>query len=76
MNRPGENGKHQRGDQASGKPEGRKDRLGSLRGVLRHHDDKDGQDGDRADVDENLRESDELRAKLQIEGCQSGKTQA
>ncbi len=75
MNRPGQNGKHQRGDQTSSKPEGGKDRLRSLRGVLRHHNDEDGQDGDCADVHEDLREADELRAQLQIERGQSGKAQ-
>ena len=43
--------------------------------MLRHHDDEDGQDGNRADVDKNLREADELRAQLQIEGRQSCKAE-
>ena len=43
--------------------------------MLRHHNDEDSQDGDCADVHKNLREADELCAQLQIEGCQSGKTQ-
>ena len=74
MNRPTENSKYQRGNKTASKPGGRKDRLGSLRRMLRHHDDEDRQNGDRADVDENLRQANELRAEVQIEGRKPGKT--
>ncbi len=71
IDRPGEHGEHGYRDQrARHAKRGRAIGFVRLR-AARHHDGKRCQDRDRADVDEDLGESYELSAELQIQRGQS-----
>ena len=70
---PAQHGKYARGDDQTHKPGAAEDAVLGQFGAAREQDGKDNQDGDGADVDENLRKAGELRVKLEEQQRQAAK---
>ncbi len=62
---PSEHGKDAGGDDQAHKPGAAEDAVLGQLGAAREQDGKDNQDGDGADVDQNLRKAGELRVELE-----------